>query len=161
MYLLYSVFIDCRVDIPVLNVGLGGHHSQVGVEESRALASWFLNVVRTGHACVVHRNIGDNGKRIDSISFRPQSIEGSTAINLDPRFPLSGGWGGLCLAATRFPLLIFSLAPGPIDIKRLKQPLKSFMFNARTRTVQGDTGSISVPKFLYPKTEQLWNPGRP
>ena len=57
MYLLYSVFIDCRIDIPVLNVGLGGHHSHVGVEECRVLASWFLDGVRTAHACVAHGDI--------------------------------------------------------------------------------------------------------
>ena len=57
MYLLYSVFIDCRVDIPVLNVGPGGHHSHVGVEESRVLASRFLDVVRRCHARVAHGDI--------------------------------------------------------------------------------------------------------
>jgi hypothetical protein len=38
MYLLHSVFVDLRGDMPVLDVGFGSHHSQVGVEASRALA---------------------------------------------------------------------------------------------------------------------------
>jgi hypothetical protein len=45
MYLLYSVFIDCRVDILVLNVGLGGHHLHVGVR-SRGVSSASFVVSR-------------------------------------------------------------------------------------------------------------------
>jgi hypothetical protein len=123
MYFLYAVYVDCRVDIPMLSVGLWGHRSHVGAEESRGAGLVVSRLCSSrSRMCLPKATSEDYGKEIDSssdvldtfirkvlLSSNSHSaynqLKDSTRLTLTPPFSFLGGfWGGrFAQTATRFP----------------------------------------------------------